>query len=254
MGKHNIKSGKRQTIRRAMIIFMFFTFPISIAFLSPVIPILYGLFLGIISGAIVLFVLQFLSSLFFGRAFCAFICPGGGISECLMNINQKQFSKKKARLIKWFIWFPWLAAIVFGFIIWGGVSRIDILAGLAGGWEFLFAPYRYAIFFGVLLLAYVLHLTLGKRAFCQTICWMAPFMMIGAKLSDKLKLPRLRLKAESETCVSCNLCTKKCPMSLDVAKMVRANNMKHSECILCGECVDICPKKSIDYTFKSKSS
>jgi len=79
-------------------------------------------------------------------------------------------------------------------------------------------------------------------------------MIIGTKLSEKLKLLRLRLKTESETCVSCSLCTKKCPMSLCVQEMVKTNDMKHSECILCGECVDICPKKSIAYTFKNKSS
>jgi len=39
-------------------------------------------------------------------------------------------------------------------------------------------------------------------------------------------------------------------MSLDVKAMVEAANMKNSECILCGECADICPKKTIKYTLK----
>ncbi|MCL1994786.1 MAG: 4Fe-4S dicluster domain-containing protein [Defluviitaleaceae bacterium] len=249
-----MKLSKRQSIRKGMIIFMCFTFPITIAWLSPAIPVLYGMFLGVVSGAIIIFILQFLVSLFLGRAFCAFLCPGGGINECLMLINQKQLSNKKLRIIKWIIWFPWLTAVIGGFIIYGGISRVDFFAGLANGWEFLFAPYRYAIYFGVLLLVFMLHLIVGKRAFCQTVCWMAPFMIIGTKVSDWLKLPRLSLKANSDGCIGCTLCSKRCPMSLDVKSMVETGNMKNSECILCGECIDICPKKSIFYIFKNASS
>jgi polyferredoxin len=38
-------------------------------------------------------------------------------------------------------------------------------------------------------------------------------------------------------------------MSLEVKEMVLAEKMKHSECILCGECIDCCPKQAIEYTF-----
>jgi NAD-dependent dihydropyrimidine dehydrogenase PreA subunit len=139
-------------------------------------------------------------------------------------------------------------------MFYGGIDEIDFLAGLEGGWIFLLAPYRYAIYFGVLLLALVLQVTLGKRSWCQCVCWIAPFMIMGTKVSDWLKLPRLRMKADKDTCTGCKLCSKKCPMSLDVKAMVESANMKHSECILCGECADICLKKSITYAFNSKSS
>jgi len=82
---------------------------------------------------------------------------------------------------------------------------------------------------------------------------MAPFMIIGTKVSDLLKLPRLRLKLNKESCISCKQCSKKCPMSLDVKIMVETANMENCECILCGECIDICPKKSISYIFKNNS-
>lgn len=42
---------------------------------------------------------------------------------------------------------------------------------------------------------------------------------------------------------------KVCPMSLDVAKMVQAESMQHTECILCGSCADNCPHGVIRYSF-----
>jgi len=77
-------------------------------------------------------------------------------------------------------------------------------------------------------------------------------MVIGTKISDWLKIPRLRLKPDSSACVGCEKCTEKCPMSLDVKGMVVNGSMKNSECILCGECVDACPKKAVLYSFGNK--
>ena len=242
---------KRQTIRRAVIIGMFFTFPITIAWLSPAMPIIYGMFGGIVVGAVVVFLLQFLSALFLGRAFCGFVCPGGGLSECLMRIHEKNAIRTKLRVVKYFVWAFLVVATVAAFLWFGGVSRVDFFAGLEDGWIFLFAPYRYVIYFGVLFGALACQLLLGKRSFCQYFCWMAPFMIIGTKVSERLRFPRLRLKANQDSCVGCKQCSKKCPMSLDVKTMVEAANMEHAECILCGECVDVCPKKSIGYVFKN---
>jgi len=45
----------------------------------------------------------------------------------------------------------------------------------------------------------------------------------------------------------CHQCNKECLMSLDVSTMVRTARMEHTECILCGKCVDICLKHAIRY-------
>jgi polyferredoxin len=244
---------KRQNIRKAIIIGMSFTFPITIAFMSPAMPIIYG-FGGIVAGATSMFLLLFLAALFFGRVFCGFVCPGGGFSECLMRINDKGVKNNKLRVIKYFVCILLVVATILSFISAGGINELDFFAGLEDGWIFLLAPYRYVIYFGVLFGILLSQLTLGKRSFCQCFCWIAPFMIVGIKVSDWLKLPRLRLKADADSCIGCKQCTKKCPMSLDVMTMVKTEYMKSSECILCGECIDICPKKSISYTFNNKSS
>ena len=245
---------KRQRIRKAIGVGMLFIFPITITWFSPAIPLLYAWFSGILTGAAIIFLLQFLASLFLGRAFCGFACIGVGLHECFGGISGKKIKSSKISIIKYIIWVTWLILIVASFIRAGGINEVDFFAGTVDNWMFLFAPYRYVIYFGVLFLALALNLLVGKRAFCHCVCWMSPFMIIGVKVSDWLKLPRLRLKANRDSCTGCNLCSKKCPMSLDVKMMVETANMKNSECILCGECIDICPKKSIAYTFKNKPS
>ena len=60
--------------------------------------------------------------------------------------------------------------------------------------------------------------------------------------------PHLHLEAESDRCIDCKLCTKNCPMSLDVNAMVRREDMFSPECISCGACVDVCPKKVIFFS------
>ena len=79
-------------------------------------------------------------------------------------------------------------------------------------------------------------------------------MIAGKYVAIKLGTPRLRLHAESEKCIDCKLCTKNCPMSLEVNAMVRASAMDSPECISCAACVDVCPKKVISLSFSSAVS
>lgn len=89
----------------------------------------------------------------------------------------------------------------------------------------------------------------GRRAGCHSICWMAPFMLIGRWIRNRFGWPALQLQADASACTDCRKCTTNCPMSLDVNGMVKAENMENPECILCGTCVDGCPARVIRYAF-----
>lgn len=75
-------------------------------------------------------------------------------------------------------------------------------------------------------------------------------MIIGNKLGRKLKVPQLKLKVSPAQCTGCKKCEKNCRMGLDVVSMVQQGTIDSSECILCGECMEECPKDVIKYTFK----
>ncbi len=238
---------KRQRVRKTIAIMMFLLFPVIIFYFSPYL-IIVGAVDGIITGSFIMFALLFLLSLLFGRVFCGYVCAVGGLQECLMPANSKQANGGRRNMIKYCIWGPWISAIVLLFLRAGGVKETDFFFHTQFGVS-LYAPFTYFIYYGVLLLVVALSLCAGKRAFCHYACWMAPFMVLGTKLSSLFKLPRLRLIAEQKNCVGCGKCNGQCPMSLNVNAMVERGKLENSECILCGECVDICPQAAIYYTF-----
>jgi ferredoxin-type protein NapH len=79
---------RRQKIRKAIILISFLLFPITINYFSPYI-IIDGAAQGIIAGSFITFVLLFIVSLFLGRAFCGWVCPGAGIQEFCFTVNLK---------------------------------------------------------------------------------------------------------------------------------------------------------------------
>lgn len=238
---------KRQKIRKAILLIALLLFPIIINYFSPYL-IISGAAEGIIAGSFIVFIVQFLTSIIFGRAFCGWICSAGSIQDCCVSIQDKKVNGKIANKIKYIIWVPWLAGIVSAVIIAGGLNKIDFLYMTETGIS-VDEPMKYIMYFMVVGVFVILALTVGKRGGCHSICWMAPFMVVGNKLGHKLRLPSLHLKVDQSKCNSCKVCEKKCPMSLEVNAMVQRGSLQNNECILCGECVDTCPKKVIQYTF-----
>ncbi len=245
----------RQRIRQGLLLTSLLLFPITINYLSPYV-IMDGASQGIVNGSAIVFSFLFLSSLFLGRAWCAWVCPAGGLGEACSKVNDRPIQSKWADRVKWIIWFPWLALIIFLVVKAGGYHQINPLLDTVNGISVAGdadrpALYAYIIYYGVIVLFAGSAVIFGRRAGCHTLCWMAPFMILGRKLRNLAGWPALRLQAQPDQCTSCKTCTTHCPMSLPVDQMVKSNQMEHSECILCGSCIDGCPKKVITYTFQS---
>lgn len=238
---------KRQTFRRILILISFLLFPITIFYLSPVI-IFEGLAVSEIAADFIVFSLLFIFALIFGRLFCGWLCPGGGLQETARDIKNKPISQKY-NWIKFLIWTPWFLLIVYMVIIKSPL-KLGLLRMTNQGLS-IYDPYTYFIYFAVLGLILIPAFIIGNRSFCHHICWMAPFMIIGRKISNFLKIPRLKLVSDKKGCTNCMNCNRNCSMSLDVNKMVKEGKMENSECILCAECIDNCPNKVIKYKFGS---
>ncbi len=236
----------RQRIRKALIIISLLLFPVIMNYFSPYV-IIDSASQGIVNASLIVFGLQFLSALFLGRLWCGWVCPAGGLAEICFPINNKPV-RGKADWIKWLIWVSWLGIIVMMVIRAGGYQHIDLLYLTESGIS-VDEPWKYIIYYAVVGMFLVLSVFMGRRAGCHTICWMAPFMILGRKLRNLGNWPALRLKAETAKCINCKKCTQNCPMSLDVNGLVQKGVMEHTECILCGTCADVCPKNVIHYSF-----
>jgi ferredoxin-type protein NapH len=241
---------KRQKVRMVIAVAMVFLFPIVYYYLSPYLVIM-GATEGILAGDAVVFAGLFLSSLLFGRAWCGWICPAGATQEFCSKINSKTFNGKKRNLIKYIIWVPWLSIVAVLFVQADGVISVDPLYQTYYGISI--QDFNSAIMFAAIAGAIaVFALAAGRRAACHTICWMAPFMIVGRKIRNTADLPALQLEADKTKCLNCKTCTRNCSMSLDVNEMVQRQNMENPECILCGKCVDSCPRGAIKYSFGRK--
>ncbi|HUK84992.1 MAG TPA: 4Fe-4S binding protein [Candidatus Acidoferrum sp.] len=238
---------KRQQTRSILAIIMFILFPIIYYYFSPILVIM-GASLGIIDGSLIVFASLFVSSLFVGRVFCGWICPGGATQELCMRTNNKSLTNGKKNWIKYAIWIPWMAIIVLMFAQAGGISAVDPLYQTYYGISIQDVQ-SLVIFLSFLGVIAGVALTVGKRAFCHTGCWMAPFMIIGRKIRNAVNWPSLQLVVDNSKCINCKACTRSCSMSLDVNTMVQTKSMENSECILCGKCVDSCPKGAIKFAF-----
>jgi polyferredoxin len=240
----------RQEIRMIILVVMVFLFPLVYFYFSPYLLIM-GAAEGIIAGDIITFAGLFVSSLFLGRAWCGWVCPAGAEQEFCGRVNGKSFNGRRRNLTKYFIWVPWISIVVVMFVQAGGVKSIDPLYQTYYGISISDATS--AIMFAAIAGAFAIFaLAAGKRSACHTICWIAPFMIIGRKLRNAAGWPALQLEADESKCINCKKCSKVCSMSLDVNSMVHGQSMENSECILCGNCVDNCPKGVIKYAFGNK--
>ena len=244
--KMNNRYGTRQQWRLGVLMVSMLLFPVTIYYFSPYL-IIYGAAQGLLVGSAIVFMGMYISSIFLGRLFCGYLCPSGGVSEACMLANGQRNLGGRRKIVKYVIWVPWLGLIIMLFIS-NGIKNIDFFFQTDHGIS-VSHIYAYIIYYGVVGLIVIMAFIGGKRSFCHSVCWMAPFMQLGILTSRMVRTPRLKLEAESTACISCGKCDKACVMSLPVMEMVKVNNLDNVDCVLCGSCIDTCPKKVIRYTF-----
>ena len=194
---------------------------------------------------------MFILGLFFGRLWCGFLCPTGGMCECFAQISDKTPKQGWHNYIKYGIWLVWLSGIIICHVLGKGDYTIQPFFMTEHGIS-ISDIYGYIIYYGIVILFLIPALIQGKRANCHYICWMAPFMIFGYKVGRLLHLPQLKIKATKENCIACKKCEKFCPMSLNVTQLLQKGEIKSSECILCGECVKACTKNVLEYKITNK--
>lgn len=73
-----------------------------------------------------------------------------------------------------------------------------------------------------------------NRAFCKYVCPITVFMKPMSCYS------LVRIRCDTDNCISCGKCKKVCPMDIDMTDNARSRE-NGTECILCMECAKVCP-------------
>ena len=231
---------KRQKIRKTLAFLALLLFPLTLNYFSPYISVT-GAWMGILSASLLTFAFMLVTAVFFGRSWCAWVCPMAGISEFTNQIHPQNPDKRKLSIVRYGIFGIWFGFILLGFILAGGVRGIDPRL-LNETWISVDEPAKYIIYYFVLFLLLLPNLIFGKRGSCHGLCWMSPFLEAGFHIGRLLHLPKLRILSRPESCIDCSKCDRVCPMSIPVSMDLKDGSIRTSDCILCGECVDACPK------------
>lgn len=239
-----------QRIRKPIVIstaILFHVLLIFHLFFSPVIIVMAS-YKSIVNASFIAFVIMFVLSLFFGRAYCSWFCPGCGIQEILAFFIKRKSKNSRALYIKYFIFSIWIGVIIFGYIL-NGIHKIDLTYGMS---DITFER-KVILTIGAIVLIVPLTAIFGKFASCKYICWQAPFMIIGTKIRDSLNLKGLRIISHSEVCNECKECSKICPMNLDAMENAKRGKLNNTECILCGNCIDHCKNRVLRFSLKKQN-
>lgn len=164
------------------------------------------------------------------RGWCGNFCPRGNFYDNIVSkfSNNKKipsfFKSKPFRiLITLFMLIAFLSSIIMN---WGDLYCIGITF------------YRMIVM--TTLIGIVLSLFYNSRIWCN-FCPMGSI----ATLISYLKKDKSLLQVKS-SCVSCKLCSKKCPMNIEIHNH-KGQVLDNPNCIQCGKCISVCPKKSINY-------
>ena len=185
----------------------------------------------------------------FGRLICGWLCPFGLIQELLYKIKTPKL--KKNRFTKLLSYFKYVILVVFVFIVpisyalrdtpFPAFCKYICPAGTLEGGLSLLANKVNDSYFSMLgpiftwkfllLVSIIVACIFIFRMFCRFIC------PLGALYGLFNKISIFGVKLDNTKCINCDLCKKKCKMDI--------SHVGDSECISCGECVDICPTNAI---------
>jgi polyferredoxin len=190
-------------------------------------------------AAMFLFMTFILMSLFAKKAFCSWICPVGTFSEALWKLGRKLF-RRNLHLPRWFDMplrgLKYVLLAFFVFVV--GTMSVEALESFMATPYGLIADVKMLNFFrnmgetAVIVIALlVCGSVLVQNFWCRYLCPYGALMGLVSLLSP------VKIRRDTDACIDCGKCTKACPASLPVDRLVTIRSV---ECTACMECIAVC--------------
>jgi len=197
----------------------------------------HSIYWGVITFVVMIWVLFLVISPLFGRIGCGWFCFMGTTQDLMFKHSLVTNHQKRPILWLRFL-LPvgfFISSLVFFFVHLneGVIEGIRFIPDFFG--TELNKHYQHVWMYdtvGALLLGVFLE----KRWACKNLCFMGALCAAGSTYS------RLLPVIDVSKCTQCKQCEKVCLVNIPMTEYIEKTGglVKHSECILCGKCVDAC--------------
>jgi polyferredoxin len=186
-------------------------------------------------AAMFLLVAFLLISLVLKKAFCAWLCPVGTLSEYLWKIGRKFFGFNLT-VPRWLdLPLRGLKYVLLGFFAF--VIAAMSAAGLA---DFMASPYGVVadvkmlnFFRSMSITGIVVLIVLGALSVAIQNFWCRYLCPYGALMGLASLLSPVKIRRDSTVCIDCGKCAKACPAHLHVDQLVQIRSVECSACMAC---------------------
>ncbi len=193
------------------------------------------------------------STFFFGRMWCAYLCPVGGFPELVSRMLNDRWKIEYRALPQVQIRYGYFTMFVVAMPVLGisactlcnfiTVPRLfEAISGGIAGVGFLFS----AVGLVNLLLLFLLGFFASKgRAYCQFLCPIGAVDGLINRLGAYFRFTR-RIRVERSRCTGCNNCARAC-MTGAIKMVDQIPVVDQLSCMSCHDCVDVCEWGAIDW-------
>ena len=192
---------------------------------------------------------------FFGKRYCSWFCSCGNLAETIgvtpwgrkwvMKYTPRGKKETKLEIIQTVMM---LLAIITGIILLSDTLKLFSVSSVTEAtltFQYLVTDLIFGSVIGIGAYPF-----LGTRIWCRYGCPLAAWMhWLGPRIKTRFKVEA------NKNCRGIGLCTKSCPMGIDVESFAHRNKkpimgsfgLEETPCIGCGGCISACPTQALHF-------
>ncbi|MCL6589602.1 MAG: 4Fe-4S binding protein [Firmicutes bacterium] len=183
--------------------------------------------------ALICMIAPVITAFFKGRNWCGHYCPRGSLNDQIL-VKLTQRSQTPA-----FMKTAWFKLVFLGLLM--GAFMVQII--MAGGNLIAIGN----VFLRMVLITTLISIILGIIYQPRTWCMICPMGTL-AHYAARLKTAQARIPPvvfHKSRCSDCRICSRNCPLQIDVHSFKESGKINHPDCLKCYTCISKCPKKSL---------